>query len=117
MVAIPVAPFSVDAVVTNLVLEPLKFLKCDVAEVGGYKLDPIGNGCKVVEGGKGSVGVVVELVVPSDGDLGRVWEGFVGGVLPSGRSSGWWKAGDLEDRVLDLPGFDRVGAGEAAGVV
>ena len=33
-----------------------------------------------------------------------------------GGASGRWEAGDLEDRILDFPGLDRIGAGEAARV-
>ena len=97
VVAVPVRPPGVDTVVTDLVLEPLKLLECDVAEVGGNDLDPGCNGLEVVERGEGSVVVFVESVWPPDSDLGWVRESFVGGVLPGGGSLRRWVAGDLEN--------------------
>ena len=117
MVTVPVGPSSVDLVVTDLVLEPLELLEGDVAEVGGDNLDPSCDGLEVVEGGKGSVGVVVEAVWSPDSNLRRVGEGLVGGVLLGGGASRRGLAGDLEDRVLDVPGGDRIRAGKADGVV
>ena len=93
-----------DLVVTNLVLEPLELLEGDVAEVGGDDLDPCRNSLEVIEGGEGPVVVVVEGVWLPDSNLGRVGESFVGGVLPGGGSLGGRAAGNLEDRILDVPG-------------
>ena len=60
MVAVPGAPLGTDVVVSDLVLEPLELLESDMAEVGGDEFDPIRNSREVVEGGEGTVGVVVE---------------------------------------------------------
>ena len=106
MVAVPVGPSGVDLVVTNLMLEPLKLLEGDVAEVGGDNLDPGCNGLEVVEGGEGSVVVIVKAVWSPDRNLRWVGESFIGGVLLGGGASRRWVAGDLEDRVLDVPGDD-----------
>ena len=103
MVTVPVGPPGVDPVVTDLVLEPLELLERDVAKVGGNDLDPGCNGLKVIEGGEGSVVVVVEAIWPPDSDLGWVRKGFIGGVLPGGGSSRQQVASDLEYRVLDIP--------------
>ena len=81
----------------DLVLEPLKLLKGDVAEVGGDELDPVRDGCKVVEGGERAVGIVVEAIWPPNSDLGWVGQGLEGGVFLGGGASGRWEAGDLED--------------------
>ena len=62
MITVPVGPSGVDPVVTNLMLEPLEFLEGDVVEVGGDNLNPSCNGLKVVKGGEGSVGVIIEAV-------------------------------------------------------
>ena len=101
---------------TNLVLKPLKLLERDVAEVGGYDFDPVRDGCKVIERGEGLVGIVIEAIWSPDSDLRRVGQGLVGGVLLSGGATGRREVGNLENRVLDIPWFDRVGAGKAAGV-
>ena len=116
LVAVPGAPLGTDVVVGDLVLEPLELLESDMAEVGGNEFDPIRNSREVVEGGEGTVGVVVEAVWSPDSDLGWVGEGLVGGMVLGGGASGRWEAGDFEDRILDVPGLDRIGAGEAARV-
>ena len=62
LVAVPGAPLGTDAIVSDLVLEPLELLEGDMTEVGGDELDPIRNSREIVEGGEGTVGVVVEAV-------------------------------------------------------
>ena len=117
MIAVPAAPSGLDLVVVNLVLEPLELLQSDVAEVGGYDFDPTCNGLKVVESWERAVLVIIEAVWSSDGNLGRVGKGLVGGMFPGRGLGREWSSGDLEDRVLDVPGVNRVGAGELNGIV